>query len=630
MKRYFLLPILAVLLAGCTAAPETEIPAAAATEPTTVVETSPIEPTGYYDPDSTLEASSQGALRLYPLNRTDAAAVYPMGEDLLLVSGTDGTTLSVLSGSTLYVRAAANLDCCIDTGSPAFLVSEKGVAYYDELHCSLVFLDASLKEVNRFALSEEIIGQPGLTSDRKLLYYCTASALRVMDLQSGLDKLLREMVYPYQTLQALHYNNTLIECLIQEPNFGEKRIFINPETGETVGQTDAATSLLTGGDHYWAIHPDGVYPEHLTGSAGQDPMVLQPLDYNADIYPVLSREGVITVSFRTDTATQMDYYDLITGMRTASVQLNPGTSLQSIQAQPDTDCIWALGYDPTYECDVLYCWDLTKTTTEDTVCYLNVRRNADAPDTEGLDACAQTAEAISEKYSVEILLWQDAVEVHPSDYTLEPEYQVPLIQNSLEILDKALSNFPEGFLKKAAYRTDSRKIRICLVRSINGNPGANVLRESLGIQFWDDSEDTFIVVALGDQLEQTFYHELFHILESRVMSRSSAYDNWNDLNPEGFDYTYDTVKNLLREDYQWVEGEERAFIDLYSMSFPKEDRARIMEYAMMAGNEACFETEAMQQKLRTLCIGIRDAFGLKKSTEAFLWEQYLNEPLAAK
>ena len=65
------------------------------------------------------------------------------------------------------------------------------------------------------------------------------------------------------------------------------------------------------------------------------------------------------------------------------------------------------------------------------------------------------------------------------------------------------------------------------------------------------------------------------------------------------------------------------------MSFPKEDRARIMEYAMMAGNESCFETDAMQQKLRQLCIGIREAFGLEESAETFRWEQYLNEPLAS-
>jgi hypothetical protein len=36
----------------------------------------------------------------------------------------------------------------------------------------------------------------------------------------------------------------------------------------------------------------------------------------------------------------------------------------------------------------------------------------------------------------------------------------------------------------------------------------------------------------------------------------------------------------------------------------------------------------MQEKLMQVCIGLREAFGLKKSTETFLWEQYLKESLA--
>ena len=64
------------------------------------------------------------------------------------------------------------------------------------------------------------------------------------------------------------------------------------------------------------------------------------------------------------------------------------------------------------------------------------------------------------------------------------------------------------------------------------------------------------------------------------------------------------------------------------MSFPKEDRARIMEYAMLSGNQELFRGQIMQEKLKTLCQGIREAYGLKKSSETFLWEQYLRKPLA--
>ena len=64
------------------------------------------------------------------------------------------------------------------------------------------------------------------------------------------------------------------------------------------------------------------------------------------------------------------------------------------------------------------------------------------------------------------------------------------------------------------------------------------------------------------------------------------------------------------------------------MFSPSEDRARIMEYAMKPGNEEVFRSEYMQKKLKTLCTGIREAFGLKESSEQYLWEQYLENPIA--
>ena len=57
---------------------------------------------------------------------------------------------------------------------------------------------------------------------------------------------------------------------------------------------------------------------------------------------------------------------------------------------------------------------------------------------------------------------------------------------------------------------------------------------------------------------------------------------------------------------------------------------RIMEYAVEEGFAASFESEIMQKKLRTLCLGIRQAFDLQDSPEIFPWEQYLKTPLNQK
>ena len=83
------------------------------------------------------------------------------------------------------------------------------------------------------------------------------------------------------------------------------------------------------------------------------------------------------------------------------------------------------------------------------------------------------------------------------------------------------------------------------------------------------------------------------------------------------------ITNQSRTDTTYLEGGNKYFIDLFSMSFAKEDRATIFEYACMPGNEDCFKTWAMQQKLKKICNGIREAYGLKKVETKFLWEQYI-------
>jgi hypothetical protein len=49
-----------------------------------------------------------------------------------------------------------------------------------------------------------------------------------------------------------------------------------------------------------------------------------------------------------------------------------------------------------------------------------------------------------------------------------------------------------------------------------------------------------------------------------------------------------------------------------------------MEYACMEGNAHYFQSEIMQNKLKTLCEGIRKAFWLEGYQEPLLWEQYLS------
>ncbi|MBP3673172.1 MAG: hypothetical protein J6J18_05010 [Oscillospiraceae bacterium] len=623
MKR--LLPLLLVLLilCGCGADPAhpagTEAPA----------EANSAESGGFYEPGSELELATGGAVQVYPLDRADCYGMIPIGEDILLFAGGEFTTLVKLSGSDLNVTAAADLDCSIDPEDASVQASEKGITYYDEFHQELVFLDINLKEVSRVSLPEDILGAPVLSADRKTLYYCTSDALRALDLETGLHKLLKEMYFEYQTVDGLHCDDTIIECSTADSAGNWNSLFVSAQTGEMLWETPYGIDLTTSGQSYFAVHPDGAYQEMLVGTAGKEPQALCYDGIDAAAIPLLQNNSVVLVLSGDDySCVTLQYYDLESGKRTAALELSGAGYPYSIHADSGGESIWFLRYDDTYESDTIYRWCPDQTPTGDETVYLSARRSYENPDLEGLAKCEEKAEELSVRHGVDIRVWTDAVSEQPWDYSLQAEYQVPVILDSLEQLDLALSRYPAGFLKEAASGTSSGTLRIGLVRTIEGSAGAGTPNSVQGVQFWNDTEDAYICLIADSDLEQNLHHELFHIIDSRVLSTCSAYDNWEELNPEGFAYDYNYLTNQYREDYDLTEGDARAFIDIYSMSFPKEDRARIMEYAMMQGNESYFTSPVMQSKLHQLCIGIRQAFDLEESAESYRWEQYLAESLA--
>jgi len=311
--------------------------------------------------------------------------------------------------------------------------------------------------------------------------------------------------------------------------------------------------------------------------------------------------------------------DLNTGLRTAALTLYTAALPQSFISAADGG-IWFIIYDEQYGCDVLYRWELSASKVANSITYTAAYFTPDYPDTEGLEACARLAQALGEQYGIEILVYDRADDVQPPDYRLVCEHLVPVIQRELKQLEQGLGSYPEGFIQALASRFDS--LTICLVRSLAGSPTLGSLESTSGIQFWDGPH-AYIALAAGSGSRQALYHEVCHLIDTVVLTQSSAYDTWNQLNPTGFSYDYDYIANQQRNSTAYLQDATRYFVDMYSMSFPKEDRARIMEYAMTEGNAHLFQTDAMRAKLETISRGIREAFGLEDIPEPFLWEQYL-------
>ena len=618
MKSLLIL-LLMLALTGCGADTEaTQIP-------TTEAPVAATEPSGSYAPGSTLEMFTGGAVREYPQQIPDIYAIAAAGEDVLVFSGWNGCTVTRLTGENLFRVAEITLDEFLMPGETGLLITEDRMVYFDSASRELVWLDENFREFSRLALPEDMTGKPVITRDRLKVYYCTAEGLRMLDVESGISRLVKQMAYPEQILVGLLLEDTVVKLHIVEEEYRERDLFLDAATGQLLEEVEGVASIYSCGGLYYGYRMETEDMAIIVGRAGETTRELLPLDPDGALTLLPQAGGAVGYGNR-DGRWQLDYYDLATGSRQAQVCLPESvTPWQYVESGSGKFLYFLSNADA--ESQIIGRWNLEMSAAEDENTYTDTWYTRENPNIQGIDQCAVRAAALSEQYGLEIHVYEDACAVQPSDYRMDACWQVPLMEQQLEQLESMLAALPENFLPLTMEKLEG-KLHISLVASIRGSQESGSLDSAEGLQFWVDN-DAYVAFIPGERFEATFYHELYHVMESRILSCSSALYRWDELNPKGFEYDYDYIENQNRDGSQYTDDNTtRAFIDNYSMSFPKEDRARIFEYACQEGNEEYFLSATMQKKLRTICQGIREAYGLKKSEEVLPWEQYLESPLA--
>lgn len=623
MKKLPALLLAALLLCGCSGNVSAAEDMAAVPVVGTETAVSTTVPDGFYDHAGALEQSTNGAVQVFPLTIPHTYGLQVFGDGLLLFSGTETTTLTLLTGDQLHAAASIPLDFRLSAQEPSLRIHGSGLSYFDSVRRETVVLDASLREVRHIAAPQGLVGSPILSEDRNTLYYCTAAGVKAWDLEKDIRRTLKEMAYSEQALTGLHLEDSLLQCRIQDGS-RERTLFLSTQTGQLLHEQEGSITLSSEGEHYYASFSTGITQALLFGEGSDAPMALVPADIAAECTFLPALDGAVTVSPLANGQVQLDYYALISGLRLSRLSLDAIQPPPALSASPDGH-IYVLSYDPNYGLNAIYRWDPTGLPTSDGANYTGRHYTADDPDLEGLAQCQAYADRIGDKHGIGVLVWEDALAVQPWDYDFEGEYLTDVLQSELAQLEDCLSRYPEGMLADTASHFTS--LKICLVRQITGSAESGSLSTATGIQFLDGS-DAYVVIAVGEYSRQALYHELFHVMETHIWAESTAFDQWEKLNPAGFAYDLSYAANAQRDSGVYLQAENRAFIDTYSMSYPKEDRARIMEYAMLPGNRKLFQAGTLQRKLTALCEGIREAYGLKKSPETYLWEQYLEESLA--
>jgi hypothetical protein len=150
------------------------------------------------------------------------------------------------------------------------------------------------------------------------------------------------------------------------------------------------------------------------------------------------------------------------------------------------------------------------------------------------------------------------------------------------------------------------------------------------VAFVEQNEEKHMVVfdlGRGQLMEQDLYHEFSHLIDKKLQNMVDigkkikfSEEGWAALNPSGFVYCQD-YRDV--PDAYYYDGYDDHFIDIYSRTFPTEDRARILEYAMI-GAEFCFDTfHGLKTKLEYYCECIRDGFDTTGWPEVTKWEEML-------
>jgi hypothetical protein len=245
------------------------------------------------------------------------------------------------------------------------------------------------------------------------------------------------------------------------------------------------------------------------------------------------------------------------------------------------------------------------------------------PDDSETDALLKArAKELGEKYGVTILVSNDCDTEFTEFYaSIESDYYT--VNAALDTLDEALSVYPEGFIRQLRYGS-VHGIQIHLITDLMADgsgrygDGYSAFTQEMGSYY-------LMVMDIEDTRTETYYHEFSHIIDS-YLEYDSWYredalfseERWNDLNPGWFTgYSYDY--SLEHELIDWT-----SFVDGYSTISPTEDRARVMEYAMMDFGEYTFEdAPILLAKLAYYSRCIRDTFDTEGWPKELPWEQYL-------
>lgn len=611
MKKLWMILLAVLLLTGCGAQTGQTPPVETTAPAETTEATEPLP--SFYVENSPMERGTGGVVRQYEME-SNVTGMAMLNGNLLVC--TDNRTLYLLDAQTMKILRTRELEHTLRWDDESLVVSDYGVAYYDETAGVYVTLDAGLISAATFALGDHMLTRPVISSELDRIYYATEAGIELMLPAEGTTHRLREEHGRIVSVDGLLFDNEIL-CYTRQTEDGEtEKCFINVRDGGLRDATEFRGEMRTWENRYSCVmeleHAMGETAWLITGERGANPQRLAAQNHWDDA--LLLDNGWAVLQATSRVGVTLYCYDLTDGTKVSEVIL-PEQYETFAWGCADDSLIWL--------CDGagnrFFCWDTADGRT-DGKSELTSCASLGRQEETDFSQCESRARLIGERYGIKVDYTEQGNRTVGVDYTDEPDLRPEQYDQALVALERAIQALPQGFLKTAGKTADSGKLTVLLVDDYDPATEASQATGSVDVS---DGE-MILYVSMCPDLAEIFYHELFHILDVQIMNESDGLNHWEDLNPEGFAYVnvYAAYYAGELKDSEYLLWGNNYFADDYGLISPREDRAQVFLYAVLEDQEARFASQVMQKKLGLICTMLRECFSIPEEATP-IWEQYL-------
>lgn len=571
----------------------------------------------WYLPNERVESGLQQDIRLY--------------QGKLLLSGSaageDGTPvqklclLSLDTGEVLHETVLSGFDV------PDIGVCGDTIVVTDWLGSRVLLLDGSLRVVGELDAKSEV-GAVYLSPDLTTLYcFDSENGIRITELASGQERvILQEAASLYASGRcgnavSFFYTDqgTQLSCLG----------ILDLTTGETTMLPfDGAFGHSEYSEGVWLADPMG-RDGYFLGRA-ERPMAFVLTEQYSTVSMLSEPARLFATSYGEDGVVTLRLYDLDGSFLSAC------TMPQEI-AGVFGDPVWSAADGGYYLAaieqtgrDLLLFWDFSAPVSGESLQLTPAYEQENSVGTALPETLYNRATNLSETYGVTVRI-ADLCDTTVNEFAVAQELDADYVTAGLDMLEQVLACYPEGFFSQLRYGSQ-QSLEIQLSGALTKTtltPGSTGFTSFTGFTAEREGKTVIVVnIAAPGSITQTMHHEIMHVIDNKLsfaarLREDALYSEagWTALNPTGFAYADDY--NDLPADF-YNDGYDMWFTELYSRTFAKEDRATIMEYAMVGSDWMFTAAPGRLAKLDYLCRCIRDAFDTTGWPAYTVWEYTLS------